>query len=704
MFGRSWLRPAVILLAAAGLLLSLLAAARVWSIRRDKNGRAIEARAATLAVVLHREFRLNLDALGSVHDFFAGSVQVERSEFDGFASRLLGRHRGIRALEWAPAVPEAEREALERRLTAEGIAGFRIFETDARGGDRPAPPRAIHFPIVFVAPAAEHQADLGFDLASEETRRETLERARASDSPLATPLLRGPRDRERRNGPSVLVFLPVGGGGAPGVVVGVFDVDSLVRTALEEIDLTGLDLVITDSGAAPDEVFSLRPSSGAKPDDRLPILRTGLEFGGRRWTAEFRASEAALENGAWRNAGGVFAAGLLLTLLTLGVVASFLGRAERVEELVRRRTAELAAATAALCESEERHRILFEANPFPLVVFDGESLRVLAVNAAAIAFYGWSREELTSRSLLDLHPAEIVPRILELARTPRSGVWTGEIRTQRRKDGSRVEVEVTTFDTLFEGRAARCASIADITARRQLDRMKDEFVSTVSHELRTPLASIWSSLTLLATARLGELPGAARQVVEVAERNTERLVRLVEEILDLERLSSGRSPVDRKEISIPRLLGRAVEALGALAETRGITITVGEATDRSLLADEERIVQVLVNLVSNAIKFSPAGSEVTLAGVAEEEEALFRVSDRGPGVSAEDAPLLFTRFRRLAKGASRPEGGWGLGLAISKSIVEQHGGSIGVEPRVGGGSTFWFRIPLDGGGSPATAS
>jgi PAS domain S-box-containing protein len=243
-------------------------------------------------------------------------------------------------------------------------------------------------------------------------------------------------------------------------------------------------------------------------------------------------------------------------------------------------------------------------------------------------------------------------------------------------------------------------SVAEQTVERleEVEQLKKGFLSTVSHELRTPLTSIRGSLGLLASGAAGPLPDHVVEVVALAERNAIRLMALIEDILDLERLETGKIELQMTRVPIASILRRAMESLAAFG-AHGVTVDAPNVSS-FIDVDADRIVQVLVNLLSNAVKFSPPGGVVTIAVTVDGQWTEFRVIDHGRGVPAVHRPAIFEPFRQVDPSDAREKGGAGLGLAICKSIVEQHGGSIGVESEEGAGSAFWFRLasltPADG--------
>jgi PAS domain S-box-containing protein len=232
----------------------------------------------------------------------------------------------------------------------------------------------------------------------------------------------------------------------------------------------------------------------------------------------------------------------------------------------------------------------------------------------------------------------------------------------------------------------------DITEKLKVDRIKSEFISIVSHELRTPLASIRGALGLLSSGVLANRPETAQNMLNIASSDTERLVRLVNDILDLERLESSKVTLERNWCDVVDLCQHAIETMQAIAIESQIEILCN-IQSQQIFADRDRLVQTLVNLLSNAIKFSPPQSQVQLEAKQIANQIVFRVCDRGRGIPADQLESIFERFHQVDASDSRQMGGTGLGLAICRSIVQQHGGKIWVESVLSEGSTFSFTIP-----------
>jgi PAS domain S-box-containing protein len=235
-------------------------------------------------------------------------------------------------------------------------------------------------------------------------------------------------------------------------------------------------------------------------------------------------------------------------------------------------------------------------------------------------------------------------------------------------------------------------SFRDISQRYALDRMKDEFVSTVSHELRTPLTSIRGALGLLSTGLLGDMGEKASNLLRIAVSNSDRLVRLINDILDLERMQSGRAPLTYRNCDLEELARQAIEAMTPMAEAAKVQLLL-EAGPALVEVDPDRLQQVMTNLLSNAIKFSPAGSQVTVSIERLLDGVTISVRDNGRGIPKDKLESIFDRFQQVDASDARQKGGTGLGLAICRTIVMQHGGRIWAERNPDRGSTFRMFLP-----------
>ena len=347
----------------------------------------------------------------------------------------------------------------------------------------------------------------------------------------------------------------------------------------------------------------------------------------------------------------------------------------------------------AMRESEDKYRQLVEqaADAILLVDANGECI---AANRRAELLAGAEPSALLGRVIRTFAtPSGASKGMPILLPRATSGVTIAEYDF-RRDDGTVLPIEAS-IATLADGRVQIIAR--DISNRRELERLKDEFVSIVSHELRTPLTSIRGALGLLESGKLAAAPEKANRMLTVAVSNTDRLIRLINDILDFERIDSGALAMDFAWCSARHIATQVIEALQPVADQAAVRLIMRGA-DLRMWADPDRLTQTLTNLVSNAIKFSERNSVVAIGFSSSSEGIEFEVRDSGRGIPAEKLESIFERFQQVDASDARQKGGSGLGLAICRSIIVQHGGRIWAENNAGAGSVFKFVLPTPAGG------
>jgi PAS domain S-box-containing protein len=320
-------------------------------------------------------------------------------------------------------------------------------------------------------------------------------------------------------------------------------------------------------------------------------------------------------------------------------------------------------------------------------------------NRAAETIFGYPASDVMRRNVRMLMPepfASAHDGYLERYQATGFSSIMGVVREVEglRVDGSIFPMEIALTETMLRGQRLFVAAVRDITEKHALERVKNEFVSTVSHELRTPLTSISGALALMAKGTAGALPDKALGLVAIARSNCDRLVRLINDILDLERIEAGKLVFEFSSVPIARLLDRALSENQDYAAKFQVALAAeGDPADAEVWGDEHRLLQVLTNLISNAVKFSPAGGTVTISMRRDAGTVHLAVSDHGRGIPEAFKPRIFQKFAQADATDSRQKGGTGLGLSIVKSIVERHGGRIGFESEWGVGSTFFVELP-----------
>ncbi|RAU18030.1 histidine kinase [Nitrincola tibetensis] len=353
-------------------------------------------------------------------------------------------------------------------------------------------------------------------------------------------------------------------------------------------------------------------------------------------------------------------------------------------------------ARLKLARNEARLRGLFEFSPIGIALNDFESGQFIDLNDAVLAPTGYTREEFVALSYKDITPIDFQleeeKALADLTRIGRYGPFEKEYI---RKDGSRYPVRLQgMLSEEQDGRRVIWSLIEDITERRKLDKMKDQFIATVSHELRTPLTSIKGSLGLLSGGAAGTLPDKANILLSNAERNVQRLATLINDLLDMEKLVAGKMTLNMCVQALGPLIDDAVESMISYGDQHRVTIkTTPTWPDIWVNVDGPRFIQALTNLLSNAIKYSPENESVEVSVEQKECAVEVIVRDHGPGVDPVFRSQLFQRFSQADSSDTRKLPGTGLGLAITREISQQLGGEVNYREAAGGGGEFYILLP-----------
>jgi PAS domain S-box-containing protein len=356
-----------------------------------------------------------------------------------------------------------------------------------------------------------------------------------------------------------------------------------------------------------------------------------------------------------------------------------------------------AGPTASVWLGEDELRLALEACPSGMVISDAAGTIVL-VNAEIETLFGYERCELVGQSVDMLLPPRLRgkhPRQREaFVAHPGPRAIAGRDLWAMRKDGTEFPVEVGLNPIHTRGGMLVLSVVIDLTERKRHERLKDEFVAMVSHELRTPLTSIAGSLGLLVASAAGKLPDNVARLLTIAHNNSQRLARLINDILDIERMESGKVVFDFRSVEIRSLVEQAIEADRSFAESYRVGVRLAEdAASGDVCVDADRMVQVMTNLLSNAIKFSPADQEVTVTIESREAAARICVRDHGPGIPDDFKSHVFDRFAQAGGSDGRQKSGTGLGLSIVKQIVTRLGGEVGFFAAESGGTVFYVDLP-----------
>ena len=328
------------------------------------------------------------------------------------------------------------------------------------------------------------------------------------------------------------------------------------------------------------------------------------------------------------------------------------------------------------------------------VIVRGLDGKIIFWNTGAERMYGFLQSEAINKISHNLLETTFPGTREDIeAVAIQAGRWEGELKHHTKNDEA-----ITVASRWSVKKNETGAPIAfleinnDISAAKEAEHQVSEFYSTVSHELRTPLTSMKGVFSLLEGGRVGDLSERARSLVTMGLGETERLIRLINDILDIKKIEAGKFELNLEDIEPKHFIEQTIAAVAGFASQYKVGLIADIYNNDLIRGDKDRLTQVLTNLISNAIKFSDAGQAVTIAASRNEKAIRFSIIDKGPGIDPRNVAKLFRMFQQIDS-ANQPKGGTGLGLAICKSLVEQHGGSIGIDTEIGKGSTFWFEIP-----------
>lgn len=424
-------------------------------------------------------------------------------------------------------------------------------------------------------------------------------------------------------------------------------------------------------------------SHGSVIEVTTPVRQGSTQLG----TVYLRTDAETFMRRVWRYAGVALLA--VLASLVIGLLAA-------AHAAVRRANATLSHKADDLHSVATRQQAIFDA-AFDAIVTLNPSGGIESINRAGERMFGYPAGHLTHRDIGLLVDFGGEGNFLERVGGSAGSLAGGMLRelSGRRQDGSTFPVDLALSAMQLPSGTHVVAVIRDITDRKRTEQLKVEFVSTVSHELRTPLTSIAGSLGLLTGGAGGELPEKAGRLIAIAHSNCQRLVRLINDILDIEKLESGALRFDFAPVRVEELVTRSIEGLRGYADSLGVRTQVsGEDSDLIVRGDADRLIQVLTNLLSNALKFSPTGDVVELELSRQGHAARLTVRDHGAGIPEAFRARVFSKFAQADSTDSRQKGGTGLGLAISKEIVDRHGGRLWFESTIGEGTSFHVELPL----------
>lgn len=708
-----------ILVAVLGVVLSLI----VFQVMKDQDRllaeEAIQQAAIEQVAAVEHSIISELTLLKSIIGFYHGSSFVDRDEFRIFLASILSESKSFQAIEWVPRVPHTERAKYESLAHQDGLRDFQISQKDAQGNMVPASGRDEYFPVYYIEPRQGNERALGFDLGSNAVRRAALEQARDTGQVAGSGAVHLVQLKEDNTG--VLVFAPIYKSGMAhetveqrrqnlaGFAIGVIRVSALIsefhpKGGPHALSRANLSLYIYDAQAETDQqlLHVYNPPPNGPANLLLEQAHTGVHvdheivIGGRVW--EIVARPLTPVGKTTPQAILSLILSLTITLMLTAYLVSTVRRAHKIEALIDQRTQELRTSNQDAEDRAERIRIVLETVVDGIITIDEKGI-IESFNPAAEQIFFYRAEDIIGQNVKCLMPDPYHSEhdgYLEKYRTKGHGAMIGVGRELlgQRKDGSTFPLELTISEMYVSGQRMFTGVVRDITERQENDRLKREFISTVSHELRTPLTSIKGSLGLIKSNVVGELPAQMLSMLDIAYNNCDRLVRLINDILDMEKITAGKMELQLAPMNIRALLIQAIAVNQAYGDKFNVTFILQECPENTLIkGDRDRLMQVLTNLMSNAAKFSPPRNSVELSARQVGQNFRIQVRDHGPGIPKQFQDQLFQRFSQADSADTRQKGGTGLGLSISQAIIEHHNGQIGFETEEGVGSTFYFELP-----------
>ena len=354
--------------------------------------------------------------------------------------------------------------------------------------------------------------------------------------------------------------------------------------------------------------------------------------------------------------------------------------------------------TSRLKEAETYQRTILETVADAIITIDSSSL-IRTFNQAAEKIFGYKAVELIGKNVSILLPKPEQKKHEEY--TANSNLYQSRIINEvrdlegRHKNGSMIPLELTVSRLqMSDGHYGFVGVLRDITERKRIENLKNEFVSTVSHELRTPLTSIRGALRLLVGGKLGELPEEANNMLEIANNNSERLMLLINDILDIQKIEAHQMVFNLQEINVMSFLEKAVTDNVGYSKEHGVDFRIVQRLDDVRVSvDPDRLMQILSNLMSNAARYSPKDKMVEISLTRHNGMVRISVTNFGPEIPKDFQPMLFDKFTQAVSEEARQKGGTGLGLSISKALVEKMGGLISFVSKEGIGTTFYIDLP-----------
>jgi PAS domain S-box-containing protein len=644
---------------------------------------------------------------------FDAQESVTREAWNAYVSRLRlnENYRGILGVGFAQVITPDQLAAHTSLIRAQGFPNYTVHPQ----GERP-----IYTPIVFLEPfVGRNLAAFGFDMSSEVTRANAMWRAAEQGQTAITGRVKLVQENKGKSQAGFLMYVPIYKKNMPlknaierrkallGFAYSPYRVEDLMVGILGA-EMNAIDFQIYDGAQieAENQIFDSQSSEPSQtspissPNQSLLDTHYQLLSYGQTWTIVIQSRPEFEEKNPSYLSNMVLGMGIGIGFLLSCLLWLSIRQGRRANILALKMTENIRQTANALQESEERFDLAVRGTNDGIwdwnietneVYFSPRLYELLGLNPNAIK----PSKELLSELI---HPDDKAPNQAAILAHLTEGLpynvdYRWKVRHQEKEEWRWFNVRAGTVRN-SEGRAIRMSgAVTDITERRRNEQLKSEFVATVSHELRTPLTSIHGSLSLIRGGALGVLSDPIQRLLDISLKNSTRLIHLINDLLDMEKLVAGKMQFQIQTWEIHQLALQAIENIRAYGDQFQVAFEMIRGDENIFVAvDQERVEQVLTNFLSNAAKFSPKGDVIVVKISHSNSRVRVSVSDHGNGIPEEFLPRLFQKFSQADSSDSREKGGTGLGLAICKELMERMGGSIGCESEVGKGSCFYFEI------------
>jgi len=663
---------------------------------QQKIERAFQESAKEIADNLFSGFSKHIDALIPLKGLYIASDSVSAEDFRLFTAGLISGENGIAALSWDQKVLDSERKAYEQQLITQGFQDFRISERNSDNELVRAPTHDQYVVVTYIEPYSKNSLAHSFNVISESSRKNAIAFANNTGMPAMTAPL---RLLQTNNELSYLIFMPVYQTlDVPkstemreqllrGYVTALVKVNRQLEIIHNKFPKADFVIRLDDITDTQNPINVFQDTATVSAVSQLYTWSLQQNIAGRDLRISVTPTERYIDKQLSTQSWYVLVGGLLFCSLLGGFLLLVTGRTQYITSLVERRTLELES-------------ILDEAVEAIIIINDNGDIE--RANPAACRLF-----KIDERQLIGRNSESIIPILYELLFTSdqeytRSGnrsIWKAIETLGVCQDGTKLPIEIGVSKVDLPDRRIYTCLIHDIAARKKVDKLKNEFVSTVSHELRTPLTSITGALGLLVGGAIPEIPVKAMDLLVIAKNNAERLGRLVNDILDIEKLEFGKLQLDIADCEANDLMRQAIDQNAGYAIKYGVRLVLDNqaiATKKiTVLVDQDRFLQVMSNLISNAVKFSNMDGLVTVSAKITGSDITFYIEDFGAGVPEEFRKKIFQKFAQADSSDTRKRDGTGLGLSISRVIVERMGGSIDYTTEIDKGSIFFFSIPIE---------